>query len=170
MPRLIERGRLGEAWFSPCRRYRYLLTRGPARGPRVVFVMLNPSTADADRSDPTITRATGFAARLAAERGWPAPRLEIVNLFALRATDPRALRRARDPVGPDDDAILDARCARAALIVCAWGVHGALADRGDAVRARLRAAGRALHHLGLTRAGHPRHPLYLAASTPLSPW
>jgi len=150
---------LGAARFSPCRRYRYLLTRGDA-GARdhVVFVMLNPSTADARRNDPTITRCIGFADRLGC------PRLSIVNLFALRATDPRRLYRARDPVGPDNDAAIAAAVRDATLVVAAWGNHGALHDRAAAVLRLLPA----VHHFGLTRLGQPRHPLYLPGAAPLT--
>ena len=98
--------------------YRYLLTRRWGLGPAALFVMLNPSTADDVDDDPTIRRCVGFARR------WRLGGLEVVNLYALRATDPRDLFAHRAPVGRDnDDAISDA-VARAAHIVVAWGVHG----------------------------------------------
>jgi hypothetical protein len=139
-------------------RYRLLLWRAWAGGEGcVVFVMLNPSTADARRDDPTVRRCMGFA------RAWGFGRLEVVNLFALRATDPTALRRARKPIGRGNDrAIVDA-VRRGDVVVAAWGVHGALGGRDAAVRALL--ADRPLHCLGVTRGGHPRHPLYLRAGS-----
>ena len=141
-------------------RYRYLLTRGPddARA-HVVFVMLNPSVADQVRDDPTIRRVIGFARRLGFAR------LSVVNLFAMRTTDPRRLYRARDPVGPDNDAAIRAAVADATLVIAAWGNHGALHDRAAQVLPLLPAP----HHLGLTARGQPRHPLYLPASAAPTP-
>jgi hypothetical protein len=144
-------------------RYRYALWREltVASTPRrVAFVMLNPSTADGRRDDPTIRRCCGLA------RTWGYDQVAVYNLFALRATDPRELRRALasgiDPVGPANDRYLEVGSAVADLVVCAWGNHGDLGGRASEVIAHLRAAGRRLHHLGLTRHGQPRHPLYLA--------
>ena len=137
-------------------RYRYLLTRGPADArEHVVFVLLNPSTADQEHDDPTIRRATGFAHRLGFER------LSIVNLFALRATDPRRLYRARDPVGPLNDDAIRAAVAGATMVIAAWGNHGALRGRAEQVLAMLPR----IHHFGLTALGQPRHPLYVPYST-----
>jgi len=123
--------------------------------------MLNPSTADERRDDPTIRRCIGFARR------WGFGGVEIVNLFALRASDPRALRRASDPVGPDNDRHIARVAARATLVVVAWGVWGGLRGRSAALRARL--SRRAPRCLGLTRSGEPRHLLYLRADARLVP-
>jgi hypothetical protein len=140
-------------------RYRYTLWRGwDPRRPRVAFVMLNPSTADGERDDPTLRRCIRFA------RDWGFGSMEIVNLFSLRARSPRRLRRAADPVGPENDRHLLAAATRARRIVAAWGIHGALGARDLAVM-RILGARRRLHCLGTTAAGHPRHPLYLAADT-----
>jgi len=137
----------GGATFSRDRRYRYRLWRRWDRGrPVVAFVMLNPSTADARRDDPTIRRCVGFAQR------WGYGGIEVVNLYAYRATDPRALRTVRDPVGPGNRRHMRRALRRAALVVLAWGANA----HGD----RLTGVGQA-HCLGLTRAGQPRHPLYL---------
>jgi hypothetical protein len=154
------------AELSPCGRYRYLLTRtlGTGNG-TCVFVMLNPSTADHTVDDQTIRQCVGFTA------AWGYRRLAVVNLFAWRATLPRDMLTAIDPIGPaGDDWILHAaRCAD--RIVCAWGEHGRHRGRGAAVRSLLQADGRALHHLGLTKGHHqPRHPLYLARETALQEW
>jgi hypothetical protein len=117
--------------------------------------MLNPSTADAARDDPTVRRCIGFA------RSWGYGGLEVVNLFAYRATDPRALRRAADPVGPANRRHIAAAIANARLVIAAWGAD---ATAGDAA-ARLRALSRReLRCLGLTRSGAPRHPLYVRAT------
>jgi hypothetical protein len=153
------------AAFSACGAYRYRLRRcWDAGRPRLVAVMLNPSTADERANDPTVARVAARA------RAMGFGGFEVVNLFALRSTDPRALARAADPVGPGNDAAILAAARGAGLVLCAWGVHGALAGRGAAVEAMLRAGGHALHHLGLTRAGLPRHPLYLAGDAAVLPW
>ncbi|EIL88581.1 hypothetical protein UU9_12558 [Rhodanobacter fulvus Jip2] len=154
------------AELSPCGKYRYLLTRTLADGAGTcVFVMLNPSTADHTVDDQTIRQCIGFAG------AWRFRRVEVVNLFAWRATLPRDMLAAIDPVGPaGDDWLL--RAARGGdRIVCAWGEHGRHRGRGDTVRRLLIDNGHQLHHLGLTK-GHqqPRHPLYLARDTALQVW
>ena len=144
----------GGAAFSRDGRYRYRLwRRWDLSRPAIAFCMLNPSTADARRDDPTIRRCIGFA------RDWGYGGIEVVNIFALRATDPRALRSARDPVGPRNDAFMLRAAARSPLVI-AWGVHGALRDRESAALKLLGARSRLLA-LGRTRSGAPRHPLYL---------
>lgn len=151
------------AIYSDCERYRYSLTRIWDRsGAKATFVMLNPSTATEVQNDPTVercerrARALGFGAFC------------VTNIFAWRDTDPRAMRTATDPIGPaNDSAILDA-AAWADQIVAAWGTHGAHLDRGPQVEALLRAAGHPLFHLGLSKDGHPKHPLYISyAQTPM---
>jgi hypothetical protein len=153
------------AWYSRCAGYRYRLDRTwDSARPRAAIVMLNPSTATEAADDPTVARcrtrmrALGFGA------------MTVVNLFAWRATDPAELRRTADPVGPGNDAAIAAACADAALVLCAWGNHGAYLGRGEAVRHRLRAEGHALHVLGVTRTGAPRHPLYLHRDAVPMPW
>jgi hypothetical protein len=144
----------GGAAFSRDGRYRYRLWRRWDRSrPAIAFCMLNPSTADARRNDPTIRRCMGFA------RDWGYGGIEVVNIFALRATDPRDLRSARDPVGPRNDAFM-LRAAGRSPVVIAWGVHGALRDRGAEALGLLAPRTRLLA-LGRTRSGAPRHPLYL---------
>ncbi|UWR22208.1 DUF1643 domain-containing protein [Sulfitobacter sp. S190] len=144
------------AVYSDCEIYRYSLGREwNGAGPRVAFVMLNPSTATEVQNDPTIERCERRARTL----GFGGFR--AVNIFALRATDPRDMKRANDPNGPENDAALIGAAEWADRIICAWGVHGAHRDRGAQVAQTLRNTGRDLYHLGLTKAGHPRHPLYL---------
>ena len=121
--------------------------------------MLNPSTADARDDDPTVRRCIAFA------RSWGFDAVQVVNLFALRATDPRRLRGHPRPIGRQNDRwILQAHRA-SALTVLAWGNHGALGARSQEVLELLRAAGGALHILGLTSRAQPRHPLYVAGAT-----
>ncbi len=152
-----------EAVYSPCERYRYLLTRvWDAGGQKALFIMLNPSTATEAQNDPTVERCERRARAL----GFGAFR--VTNIFAWRDTDPRAMRAADDPVGPGNDAAIRDSTGWADIIVAAWGTHGAHLGRGAAVERLLQDTGRAVHHLGLTKDGHPRHPLYIAyAQQPL---
>lgn len=153
------------AVYSPCEAFRYLLTREwePAAG-RVLFVMLNPSTATEVQNDPTVERCERRARTL----GFGAFR--VCNIFGFRATDPRVMRAAPDPTGPLNDAAIAQSALWADKIICAWGTHGAHLGRGAQVEALLRATGRGLWHLGLSKAGHPKHPLYIGYSVQPTPW
>lgn len=146
---------LSEAVYSDCEIYRYLLTRVWAPGPKALFVMLNPSTATEVQNDPTVERCERRARAL----GFGAFR--VTNIFAFRATDPKVMRAAADPVGPGNDAAILESVGWADSIVCAWGNHGLHLDRGKRVEDLLRGAGARLTHLGLTGQGQPRHPLYV---------
>lgn len=152
---------LRTAVISDCGRYRYVLGRRWTAGPTVAFICLNPSTADARTDDPTIRRIRGFA------KAWGYSALVVANLYAWRATDPAELKRADDPVGPDNDSHLVRVAADCELVVAAWGVH-ARPERVAAVRA-LPGMDR-LHVLGLTKGGAPRHPLYLPGGLVPKPW
>ena len=155
-------GCTSEALYSPCQRYRYGLRRCWDRtGPVLLCVMLNPSTADERRNDPTIERCE----RRARSMGFG--QLRIANLFAWRATQPRDLRRAELPVGPDNDRLLRRWHRASHMTLAAWGVHGRHMHRDAQVLAMLTGP---LHHLGLTQAGHPRHPLYVPYDTHPEPW
>ncbi len=143
------------ASFSRDRRYRYSLTRRWANGPSVAWVMLNPSTADAQHDDPTIRRCIDFSAR------WGFGALEVVNLSALRTPHPAVLRAAPEPIGPRNDRALQRALGRCDAVVAAWGNHGMIRGRSEQVHGRLPQGALAL---GLTRAGEPRHPLYVASA------
>jgi hypothetical protein len=155
---------LSEAVYSDCERYRYLLTRSWGAGARVLFVMLNPSTATEIQNDPTVERCERRARALGCGG------FRVTNIFAFRATDPRVMRAEADPVGPENDAAILESAAWADRIVCAWGNHGLHQDRGRKVEAMLRATGSALFHVGLTNQGQPRHPLYVAYASQPAPW
>lgn len=144
------------AVYSDCERYRYSLTREwDAAGQRVCFVMLNPSTATEVQNDPTVERCERRARHL----GFGSFR--VTNIFAWRATDPRDMKAATDPVGPQNDQVLDEAAAWADQIIAAWGTHGAHLARGTEVADLLQKTDVPLFHLGLSKQGHPRHPLYL---------
>lgn len=147
------------AIYSDCECYRYALTRiwDPA-GRKALFIMLNPSTATETQNDPTVERCERRARAL----GFGAFR--VTNIFAWRDTDPKKMRAAAEPVGPENDAAILEGCHWADQILCAWGTHGAHLERGAQMTAVLRATGLPLFHLGLSKAGHPKHPLYIGYS------
>ena len=155
------------AIISPCGMYRYALTRAGdtsfgKRG-KAMFLMLNPSTADATLDDPTIRRCRSFAS------SWGFNGIAVANLYALRSTDPAALWLHCDPVGPDNDDHLYEMAVAHGRVVCAWGAN-ARDDRVAAVVTRLRDAGAQLTCLGTTKNGAPRHPLYVRGDQPLMEW
>jgi hypothetical protein len=155
------------ATISACGRYRYDLTRRWDEGPLALWIMLNPSTADAEVDDPTIRRVAGFS------RSWGMPGFTVVNLYALRATKPAHLLAADDPTGPDNGYTIRAHILTAAVIVGAWGAWwSSQRDRPPRynVEGAVRDAGRRLYCLGTTKGGEPRHPLYVAASQPRVPF
>ncbi len=145
------------AVYSDCEHYRYSLTRiWDSGGTRAHFVMLNPSTATEVQNDPTVERCERRARAL----GFGGFR--VTNIFAWRDTDPRKMRAAADPVGPDNDDAIKTAAFWATQTICAWGTHGVHMDRGPVVQNLLRGTGQPLFHLGMTKNGHPRHPLYVA--------
>ena len=147
------------AIYSDCEKYRYALTREwDEAGKKVLFVMLNPSTATEVQNDPTVERCERRARAL----GFGAFR--VTNIFAWRDTDPRNMRAASDPTGPANDATILAGVDWADTVVAAWGTHGAHLGRGPFVTEMLRKSGQPLHSLGLTKDGHPKHPLYISYS------
>jgi hypothetical protein len=156
----------GGAVLSPCRRYRYRLWRSWGDlEKRVAFVMLNPSTADESKDDPTIRKCVGFAKR------WGFGALDVVNLFAWRSTDPDGLLDAADPVGPDNDKMVRAVFDGADRVVLAWGSHGAKIRKMVHARVRsgsLLSCSTTDDHgtLGYCADLSPRHPLMLAYATP----
>lgn len=152
------------ATISACGRYRYRLGRRWGDGPALLFVMLNPSTADADQDDATIRRCTTFAAA----HGHQA--LEVVNLYAWRATDPADLWRAADPVGPDADQHIAEAAADAGRACLAWGAQPRAEARVQQVLPLLRRHAGAIECLRITRSGHPQHPLYLPSACRLMPF
>ncbi len=163
--RFLKGDAASEARYSDCERYRYDLTRvWDSSGRRLLYVMLNPSKATEMANDPTVERCERRARAL----GFGGFR--VANIFAWRETDPQRLKQAADPVGPDNDAALREGAAWADVVLCAWGAHGAHLGRGRAVETLLRDTSRPLMHLGLTKAGHPRHPLYIGYAVQPVPW
>jgi hypothetical protein len=154
-----------DAFISICGKFRYsLLREWDALGPKLLFVMLNPSTADAAVDDPTIRRCISFAQA----EGFGS--LEVVNLFAYRATDPAELRRAGYPVGPDADWFIEIAATQAEKVCLAYGSVPAADERIQQVLPILRRAGREPQCLHITKSGYPGHPLYLASAKRLRPY
>ena len=144
------------ATFSRCRRWRYLLWRcWDASKPTANFLMLNPSTADEIKLDPSCTRARNYAER------WGYGALIVTNIFGWRSTDPKQLKLVNDPVGRGNDRAILQAAREAGVVVCAWGNHGEHMDRARAVVALLQAERVPLKCLRMTGTGHPAHPLYL---------
>ncbi|MFT3830316.1 MAG: DUF1643 domain-containing protein [Opitutaceae bacterium] len=125
----------------------------------ILWIGLNPSTADEAQLDPTLTRIADFSKR---DGFW------MANLFALRTPYPEEMMKADDPVGPENDAWLLRAAERCERIVAAWGVTGTFQARAESVVRLL--AGRELSCLGTTQGGHPRHPLYVPAKQGFQPW
>lgn len=154
------------AVISPCGCYRYRLDRRwDSDRPRAVWIMLNPSTADADADDPTLRRVIAFS------RSWGFGAATVVNLFAWRATDPAALPlELADAVGTQADHHIAQALEGAEIVVCGWGASGPAQLREARITRVLelvRAAGHEPRALSTTRAGHPGHPLYLRSDLPL---
>ena len=163
------------AEFCPMGCHRYSLGRRLTfnpRGQHCVFVLLNPSTADARKDDPTVRRCVGFADR------WGCATVEIVNLYSLATPDPDVLTRLNlaGTIGIGNHDVILRAAERADIIVAGWGAHRAVRKREQTVCSLIRQARRnaalsrgcelsPLKALGLTQAGHPRHPLYLRADS-----
>lgn len=161
-PALFELEASSAALLSDDGLYRYWLTRRWAEGPRALFVMLNPSTADAQVDDPTIRRCVGFA------KGCGCGSLVVVNLYAYRATSPADMLAAADPVGPECDRWIESWAERVdGPRVVAWGAN---ARPARVAEFRYLTQPHEFDALGVTKDGQPRHPLYLRADSQLQPW
>ena len=161
------------AVFSGDGVYRYYLHRriSDADTGIATFIMLNPSTADATKNDPTIRKCIGFC------RQWHYGQLQVVNLFGVRAVRPSEMKKRRNPIGRNNRRWVERAIENCqgidqarALVVCAWGVHGDHRSQNAVVLEWLRALDVHPQCLGVTRAGHPRHPLYVPYTTELIPF
>lgn len=154
-----------ECQFSPDRQHRYSLIHrwNPLFGDRLIlWIGLNPSTADESQLDPTLTRIAGFSKREGFDGFW------MANLFAVRTPYPEEMMRHPEPVGPENDAWLLHAAQRCEKIVAAWGAGGSFQARDQAVAKLF--SGMQLWCLGTTQDGQPRHPLYVAANQAFTPW
>lgn len=152
------------AIFDINSKYRYSLWRAwSAHHPRIVFILLNPSTANEHKNDPTIRRCMGFA------RAWNYGSMEVVNLFAYRATDYRELFKVENPIGAENNRFLMQAVERCSTVVFGWGNRGTLLGRDRQVMSLL-ADRNDVYCLGITKDGQPRHPLYVKWDTSLVPF
>jgi hypothetical protein len=152
---------------SKDKRYRYVLKISwRLTLPQAVFVMLNPSTADKNRDDPTSLKCITLADR------WKCGGVSLVNLFAYRATDPQELRLQTIPIVGffNDQHVLTQCCANRKHVVCAWGNHGTYLGRDREVIALLRQARVRLQCLGINDNGTPEHPLLVPHARVLIPF
>ena len=148
------------AIIDPTELYRYSLWREwDKNAPRIVFVMLNPSRADETTDDPTVRRCISFA------QSWGYGYLEVVNLFAYRASNPAELKKIADPVGTENDRYLENAIKLADKILVAWGNHGIFRERYKVVLNLLKSISETkIYCLGITKKGHPSHPLYIKSN------
>ena len=145
-----------DAVFSDCRKYRFALWRvWDDVLPSVMFIGLNPSTADESANDPTLTRCIRYA------QSWGYGGVCMANLFAFRATDPKVMMSASDPVGADNDQWLLELSQNSGLVVAAWGNTGRYMERSAHVKSLIPN----LHCLKCNKSGEPAHPLYQKADT-----
>ncbi len=152
---MAKRARKNTAKLSRCRHYRYALWRTwENEKPTVLFIGLNPSTADETNDDPTLRRCINFA------KSWGYGGVCMANLFAYRATDPVAIRECAKPIGPQNNRWLKQLAAEADLVIAAWGNDGSLYQRSRYVCAMLPK----MKYLKMNKTGEPAHPLYLTAS------
>lgn len=151
------------AIFDSTGNYRYQLGRQwRAKGTEVAFVMLNPSRADDSHDDPTLRACIQFAQR------WQYASLSVVNLFGYRTPHPSELKKAKDPVGSDNDHYVLETVIAADKVVLAWGNEGGLLGRDRAILTQLVPYQAKLYYLHLNRSGQPRHPLYIKRDVPLT--
>jgi hypothetical protein len=159
---LYKEFQVATATFSPCRTYRYTLSRvWNEQAPVACWILLNPSTADARQLDPTLRRCVGFS------RAWGFGAMTVLNIFAFRSPYPSHMYAASDPVGPKNDVYIRRMARKADKVIVGWGVHGKLQSRQDRVMDLLRQCGVQAWCLGTTKASHPKHPLYVPAPTKL---
>lgn len=151
------------ATLSPCGKFRYMLVRRWGAGAALVFVMLNPSKADALLDDPTVRKVVGFAKA----NGYEC--VIVLNANAYRATDPKEMLAQSDPVGPDNYMHMNAVFNRHRWVVVAWGAN-IQRDKADVVLEMLARRGITPLCLHITKDGHPGHPLMLSYSNPLKPF
>jgi len=152
------------AVFSDCKKYRYTLSRywDQSKG-YAMFICLNPSTADAEKDDPTVRRCINYS------KEWGYGGFCMTNLFGFRATDPKIMLAEQNPIGPKNTDWIESLACAADIIIAAWGFMGSHQGRASAV-VTLPGLKEKLHFLALTKDGEPRHPLYLKKNLKPIPW
>ena len=149
-----DEGIFSEAIYSDCEKYRYVLSRTwDKKLEKILFIGLNPSTATELKNDPTVTRMIGYAKK------WNFGSISVCNAFAFRTTFPEELKKVEEPVGKENDKLIAEESKKAKMVIAAWGNHGQFLGRSKEVLKLLNET----YHLGLTKQGEPKHPLYLKA-------
>lgn len=151
--------------FSPCGGYRYVMGHEWGPGPKLVSVALNPSVGNKEKNDPTNERLERRAVRMGLDG------VIFLNLFPIVATDPKDMKAADNPFGDREraDSVIVEYC-RENFILCGWGTHGSHRGRDAEIKTLLRGQGFTLHVLALTKAGQPKHPLYVSYETAPTVW
>lgn len=154
-----------DAVISPCRLYRYLLTRTFEGGEgSCLFIDAAPTYADAQVDDAIASRCVAFAAH----QGFHD--MKLASTFAWRCASPGVLAHIPDPVGPENDRWLLQAAEPASKIIAIWGRDAQLHGRDALVLAMLRERGLTVHHLGLSKGRYPRHPLRVSKRAPIWRW
>ena len=149
------------AILSEDRKYRYVLSRiWDETKPKVMIIGLNPSTADETEDDPTIGRCISFS------KSWGYGGVYMLNLFAFRATQPKDMFNAENPIGLENNSYIEIYSKKVDKIVCAWGNHGTYKNRGNEIREKFDK----LFYLKLNQTGEPAHPLYLKSELVPKKW
>ena len=150
-----------DAILSDDRKYRYILSRTwDETKPTVLFIGLNPSTADENEDDPTIRRCIGFA------KSWGYGGILMANLFAFRTTNPQGLYTEHDPIGSENDLYIKEYASKAELTIACWGNHGSFHNRAQEVYELVKS----MHCLDTNKSGEPKHPLYIKHDTNPKPY
>lgn len=167
---MSEIEKIGSATFSTCLKFRYTLDRKLLdNNNNILFLLLNPSKADEYINDNTIAKCMKYA------KSWDYGNFRVCNIFAYRSTDPRGLKQTHalgvDPIGSNNDQSIQESCSQADMVVCGWGQHGKLLERGKHITNMLaNICQNKLYYLKLCNNGAPSHPLYLTNTLSPSKW
>ena len=154
---LVDGDTHSSAIYSPCKSYRYSLVRRQINAKKhLLFILLNPSTATEIKNDPTITRCQNRSEAL----GYKA--FIICNLFAFRTKSPKVMKSVRDPIGPENNSIIQESLNLADQVICGWGNHGTHLNQSETILKIIKASQTTAFHLGLTQNSQPAHPLYIS--------
>ena len=161
----VENNVYSEAIYSPCKNYRYSLSRTQLKAKKfILFILLNPSTATEFKNDPTIARCQKRSQLLGYEA------FTICNLFAFRTKSPKIMKNFSEPIGPENNRIINEILNKASKVICAWGNHGTHLNQADRITKIIKNSGTRAYHLGLTKNNQPMHPLYIKYNKKLIKW
>ena len=154
-----------EVIFSRCLKYRFSFKREWDKSKKkILYILLNPSTATELKNDPTITRIERHSKILKMGS------FTVCNLFALREKNPKLLKKHKYPLGKENDSFIEKYSLEAEIIVCAWGNEGEYMNQSEKIKNLLLTMNHQAYVFGLTKKGNPKHPLYLSYKTSLTRW